>query len=241
MLDFELPLNLALMLLCYAYILAVIFVSGRMNKVLKISRRASRKFLHAMIGNLPFIIPFFTFNTFPLNFPFFVAAPFIIVTFLASPYSPYKKVTQRFRELADITEEGHHLGLVFYSVSYTCLALFFASKPYLIAVGVLPMAYGDAVASAVGEKWGKRRYKLFAGKSLEGSAAMFLTTFVGLMISAVYFSMFYPSLSATTHLAIFGIVALVAAVAEGFSPLGFDNLTVPFLSVLAFLYFGGGF
>ncbi|MBS7637928.1 hypothetical protein KEJ49_03425, partial [Candidatus Bathyarchaeota archaeon] len=93
------------MSLCYTYILAIIFVSGRMIKF-KISRRFSRKFLHVMIGNLSFIIPFFTYNTFPLNFPFFVAAPFIILTFLVSPYSPYKGVAGRFRELGDITEEG---------------------------------------------------------------------------------------------------------------------------------------
>ena len=240
MFDCELLLNLALMLLCYAYVLVIIFASGRMDKFLKISRKASRKFLHSMIGNLPFIIPFFTYNKLPLNFPLFVAAPFIIVTFLASPYSPLKNVTKRFRELADITEEGHHLGLVFYAVSYTFLALFFASKPYVIAVGVLPMAYGDAAASAVGEKWGRRRYRLFAEKSFEGSAAMFLVTFISLAASAAYFSMFYPP-SIMDNVLVFLAVALVATAAEGFSPLGFDNLTVPFFSVLAFLYFGGGF
>jgi len=239
MLDYELLLNLALMLLCYAYVLITIFVSGRLDKILKISRKTSRKFLHAMIGNLPFIIPFFTYNTFPLNFPFFVAAPFIVLTFLASPYSPFKNFTEHFRELADITEEGHQLGLVFYAVSYTFLALFFASKPYIIAAGVLPMAYGDAAASAVGERWGKRRYRLFAGKSFEGSAAMFLATFMSLVISAVYFSLFY-ALSMFGNIFVFLFVAFVAAIAEGFSPLGFDNLTVPFFSVLAFLYFGGG-
>ncbi|MGQ9623841.1 MAG: diacylglycerol/polyprenol kinase family protein [Candidatus Bathycorpusculaceae bacterium] len=240
MFDYELLLNLALMFLCYAYVLIIIFVSGKIDKILKISRKASRKFLHAMIGNLPFIIPFFTFNTFPLNFPFFVAAPFIVLTFLASPYTPFKNFTGRFRELADITEEGHHLGLVFYAVAYTFLALFFASKPYVIAAGVLPMAYGDAAASAVGERSGKRKYKLFAGKSLEGSAAMFLVTFTSLVASAAYFSMFYP-LSIFGNIFVFLFVAFVAAVAEGFSPLGFDNLTVPFFSVLVLLYFGGGF
>lgn len=240
MFDYGLLLNLALMLLCYAYVLTIIFVSGKMDKILKISRRASRKFLHAMIGNLPFIIPFFTYNVFPLNFPFFVAAPFIVLTFLASPYSPFKNFTERFRELADITEEGHHLGLVFYAVSYTFLALFFASKPYIIATGVLPMAYGDAAASEVGERWGRRRYKLFAGKSFEGSVAMFLVTFTSLVVSAAYFSMFY-ALPIFGNIVVFLFVAFVAAVAEGFSPLGFDNLTVPFFSVLVFLCFGGGF
>jgi phytol kinase len=237
--DFELLFNLALMLLCYAYILTVIFASGMMVKALKISRKASRKFLHVMVGNLSFIIPFYTFNTFPLNFPFFVAAPFIIVTFLASPHSPFKRISGCFKELSEITEEGHHLGLVFYSFSYTFLALFFASRPYLMAVGVLPMAYGDAAASAVGERWGRRRYKLLSLKSLEGSAAMFIVTFTILMMSSFYFSSF-SSPSTINNPFIFLIISLIASIVEALSPSGFDNLTVPLSSVLVYLHFTGG-
>jgi len=163
-------MNVLLVLLCYVYVLLVIVVSSRMDIVLHISRKASRKFLHAMIGNLPFIIPFFTANIYPV----LVAAPFILVTFLASPYSPFKGISKKMKGLADITEEGHHFGLILYAFSYTLLALFFASKPYVIAAGILPMAYGDAAASIVGEKYGRRKYRLLADKSLEGSAAMFL-------------------------------------------------------------------
>ncbi|MDH4221550.1 MAG: hypothetical protein OEV19_02290, partial [Candidatus Bathyarchaeota archaeon] len=80
----ELFANVILMILCYVYILFIIFVSGKMDKFLHISQKASRKFLHAMIGNLPFVIPFFTSSIYPV----LVAAPFIVVTFFASPYSP---------------------------------------------------------------------------------------------------------------------------------------------------------
>lgn len=197
--------------------------------------------MHVMIGNLSFIIPFFTYNRFPLNFPFFVAAPFIILTFLASPYSPYKGVAGRFRELVDITEEGHHLGLFLYAISYTLLALFFASRPHVMAVGVLPMAYGDAAASAVGERWGRRGYRILSGKSLEGTAAMLLVTFTSLMISAAYFSMFNTALSITNQTLVYLIAAFVASIVEGFSPSGFDNLTVPLSTVLIYLRLTGGF
>lgn len=197
--------------------------------------------MHVMIGNLSFIIPFFTYNRFPLNFPFFVAAPFITLTSLVSPYSPYKGVAGRFRELVEITEEGHHLGLFLYAISYTPLALFFASKPPVIAVGALPMAYGDAVASAVGEGWGKRRYKILSRKSLEGSAAMSLVTFTSLMISTAYSSMFNTKLSITNQTLAHLIAALVASIVEGFSPSRFDNLTIPLSTVPVYLRLSGGF
>jgi dolichol kinase len=235
----EIFTNLALLIACYAYILLIILISGKMDSVFHISRKSSRKFLHVMIGNLPLIIPFFSYNSFPLNFPFLVAAPFILVTFFASPYSPSKRVYEKMKSLSDITEEGHQLGLVFYAVSYTLLALLFSSKPYVIAAGVLPLAYGDASAALIGEKYGKRRYRIFAKKSLEGSIAMFFASFISLAVSMLFFSVLYSFPISNVMLAALS-VAFVAALAESLSPLGFDNITVPILSALAFLILSGG-
>ncbi len=231
----EVLLNILLMLFCYVYIMVVIWVSGRMDGVLRISKKASRKFLHAMIGNLPFIIPFFTSGIYPV----LVAAPFILVTFLASPYSPLGQVSGRMKGLADITEKGHSLGLVFYAVSYTFLALFFASKPHVIAAGILPMAYGDSAASTVGERYGRRRYKFFTGKSLEGSAAMFLASFLSLTVSIIFFSTRY-TFSVSDLIIPALATATLATLVESLSPKGFDNITVPALSALTFLSLSGG-
>lgn len=232
----EFFVNVVLVFVCYAYIALIIVVSSKMNKRSSIPQKYSRKFLHMMIGNLPFLIPFFTSNIYPVV----VAAPFIPITFFASPHSPIKSLSKKMKGLADITEEGHHLGLVFYSIAYTILALLFASGPSVavVAAGVLPMAYGDAAASLVGEKFGRWRYKLIVEKSVEGSAAMFFFSFVSFATSLAYFSMFYPSLFEKIYAAV--VVAAVATLAEGFSPLGFDNLTVPAFGALAFLLLNGG-
>jgi phytol kinase len=239
MLDDKLMMNIILLAICYAYILAVIVISGRNFKLLGSAGKYSRKFLHIMIGNLPLIIPFFTLNSFPLNFPFFVAAPFILVTFLTTPYSPSRTVSERLKGLTGITEDGHHLGLVYYAISYTILALLFASKPYIIAAGVLPMAYGDASAAIIGEKYGKRKYHFFTKKSLEGSAAMFVVSFLSIEVSLLFFSTLYSLPLIVLTMAAF-VVALVATLAEALSPLGFDNITVPLLGASVFLLFSGG-
>jgi len=231
----EVPVNVSLMLLCYLYILLIILVSNNMDKLLHIPRKTSRKFLHAMIGNLPFIIPFFTSNIYPVM----VAAPFILVTFLASPFSPCNCITRKIKGLADITEKGHNLGLIFYAISYTFLALFFASKAYIMAAGILPMAYGDAAASIIGERYGRREYRLIADKSLEGSAAMFFASFFSFTISLAFFSLLY-SFSFFDKFPIAIAVATVATAVEGLSPMGFDNLTVPTFSALTFLLLNGG-
>jgi len=229
--------NSALLVICYACVLLVIAVSGRLDSF-GVSRKSARKFLHMMIGNLPFLIPFFTFHSFPMNFPFFVAAPFILVTFLATPHSPMKGLGRKLGGLSGITEQGHQLGLVFYAVSYTLLALFFAAKPYVIAAGILPMAYGDASASIVGERHGVRRYRILADKSLEGSVAMFVVSFLSVSVSLLFFHIFYSFALPSLLLAALG-AAFVATAAEGLTPLGFDNVTVPLLSALAFLILGG--
>jgi phytol kinase len=230
----EVSWNILLMLLCYGYVLLIIIVSTKMPEILDVSQKTSRKFLHAMIGNLPFVIPFFTSNIYPV----LVAAPFILVTFLASPYSPIKN-RKRLGGLAGITEEGHPLGLVFYAVSYTLLAFFFASKPYVIAAGILPMAYGDSAASLVGERHGKRQYSLVANKSLEGSTAMFFASLLSLTVGLTFFFSMY-SLSVSAMILRVIPVVTVATLIEGISPKGFDNLSVPILGALTLWLLAGG-
>jgi len=192
-----------------------------------------------MIGNFVFIIPFFTFNEFPLNFPFFVAAPFVVITYLASPYSVIKRLNVKMHSLTAITEGGHHLGLFLYAISYTILAGLFASQPYLIAVGILPMAYGDASAALIGKKFGKHQYHIFAKKSLEGSLAMLIVTLTCLLAGGIFFS-FFTQIS-TISILIIGIgVATLSVIAEAVTPKGFDNITIPLLSVLLAIFLLGG-
>jgi len=227
--------DIFLMFLCYVYILLAIFVSSKMDRFLQVSRSVSGKFLHAMIGNLPFVLPFFSSNIYPV----LVAAPFILVTFFVTPYSPFERIRERFKDLADMTEEGHPLGAVFYAVSYTFLALFFGSAPCVVAAGVLPMAYGDSAASLVGERYGKRRFKVLADKSLEGSVAMFLASFCSLAIGLVFFSQLH-SFSVFERIFPALATATVATLVESFSPFGFDNLTVPVFGSVTFLFLDGG-
>ncbi len=235
MVNNKILVNILLMLLCYVYVVFIIFVTSKMDKILHISQKTARKFLHAMIGNLPFIIPFFTSKIYPV----LVAAPFILVTFLASPYSPSKLISRILKSLSELTEEGHHLGLVFYAISYTILAFLFASKPYIMAAGILPMAYGDSTASLVGERYGRRRYKLVADKSLEGSAGMFCASYLSLIISLIFVSVLYSFSVIDTMLPVF-VIAIIVTLVESLSPRGVDNLTVPISGALSFLMLAGG-
>jgi phytol kinase len=129
--------------------------------------------------------------------------------------------------------------LVFYAISYTLLALFFASQPYVVAAGILPMAYGDSAGSLVGERYGRRIYNLVACKSLEGSVAMFCGSLLSLTVGMIFFSRFYSLQVSNVILATVAAVA-VTTLAESISPRGLDNLTVPILGALTFLLLARG-
>ncbi len=227
--------NLPVMLACYGYVAALIVVAGRLGGHPSVPRGVGRKFLHAMIGNLPLAMPFFTDSL----FPFLVACPFIAVTFLVSPYSPWPGFSARMRGLSDLTGEGHGTGLVLYAVSYSALALLYGTRPYVVAAGVLPMAYGDSAAALLGTAYGRHRFKVYEVKSLEGCLGMFTGSLLSMLAGMAYFSRIYGFSLQAQALPVLAVAA-VATVAEAVSPRGLDNLTVPALGALTFIALGGG-
>jgi dolichol kinase len=206
------------LLFVYGYVAILLLIS---EKVLYKHPKFSRKFLHIMVGNILFILPLF--NTWWVM-TFLAAAPFILLTYLMSPYSPIKSVKDK------ISESGHGLGLVYYAISWTILAFFFFDQPWIIAVGIAAMSYRDGIASLVGQRYGKRKYNVFGdNKSFEGSAAMFLTLIFALGIVLAYYNVF------PVNYFIIIIVAFVATVLEGITPKGLDNLTACFGAVVTYL------
>jgi phytol kinase len=185
----------------------------------------SRKFLHIMTGNIAFILPLFETREIMV---FLAAGPFILFTFLMSPYSPIKSMRGK------TSEAGHGLGLVYYAITWTVLAYVFFDHREIIAMGILAMSYGDGLASLIGIKYGKRKYTVFKDtKSYIGSIAMFLCTFLLLVIAV----MFYAELLTTRAVAYLLCIAGVATVVEGITPLGLDNLSVPFVVAVMYWFF----
>lgn len=212
-------------------ILGLVFVYGYVIILLIISEKFlgkyvnfSRKFLHIMVGNVLFILPIFdTWWVMSL----LAAAPFIVLTFLMSPYSPIKSIRNR------MSESGHGLGLVYYSISWTVMALLFFNQPWIIAIGIAAMSYGDGMASLIGMKYGKRKYNLTGDvKSFEGSAAMFLVLLVTLVIVLFYYQV-------NINLSVIVAVALVATILEGITPKGLDNISASLGAVATYLLMVG--
>lgn len=204
------------LVLVYGYVILLIVIS---EKVLNKHPNISRKFLHIMVGNILFILPLFQSRW---VMALLTAAPFILLTFLISPYSPLK-IKDR------ISSSGHGLGLVYYAISWTVLALLFFDQPWIIAVGIAAMSYGDGMASLIGMKYGKIKYNALGDtKSLEGSLTMFVVLIVALSVVLLYYSVPFQPL-------VIVCVALVATILEGITPKGLDNLTACFSAVATYI------
>jgi phytol kinase len=185
----------------------------------------SRKFLHIMTGNIAFILPLFETREI---MAFLAAGPFILFTFLMSPHSPIKSMRGK------TSEAGHGLGLVYYAITWTVLAYVFFDHREIIAMGILAMSYGDGLASLIGIKYGERKYTVFKDtKSYVGSVAMFVCTFLLLIIALLFYTVPVTGRAVAYLLCMAG----VATVVEGITPLGLDNLSVPFVVALMYWFF----
>ncbi len=207
----------------YIYV-ALIFVIAEM--VLKTKPEVSRKFLHIMIGNMIFAMPFFS-DAWVMVW--FLTLPITIILFFLTEYSPIKIENS-------VTESGHALGLFFYAGIWTILIAVFSKQIWIVALAIVPMVYGDGFAALIGQKFGKIKYTVFGGtKSLEGSLTMFvITTVMSVFVWMVFTTIGYPM----PEFNLFYIIAIsaVATVCEALSYGGIDNLSVPALtSILYYL------
>jgi phytol kinase len=207
----------------YIYVsVLIIFTEKVLSKKYPVQ---SRKFLHIMTGNIAFILPLFETREI---MAFVAAGPFILFTFLMSPYSPIKSIRGK------TSEAGHGLGLVYYAITWTVLAYVFFDHREIIAMGILAMSYGDGLASLIGIKYGERKYTVFKDtKSYVGSIAMFVCTFLLLIIALLFYSMPITGRVVAYLLCMSGVATMV----EGITPLGLDNLSVPFVTAVMYWFF----
>jgi len=214
--------DIAGVLLVYIYVAILLIIS---EKLLDKYPEISRKFLHIMTGNIAFLLPVFATRE---MMAFVAAGPFIVFTFLMSPYTPIKKIRGK------TSAAGHGMGLVYYAITWTILAYLFFDDMVVIAIAILAMSYGDGFASIIGIKYGKKKYNVFGDeKSYIGSFAMFIFTFITIIVALLYYAIPITNFVIIVLL----LIAFIAAVVEGLTPKGLDNLTVPFVSVFVYWYF----
>lgn len=138
-------------------------------------------------------------------------------------------------------EAGHILGPVYYSISITVLVAIFTLVEgllpyiYIPMIALTTMFWGDGLGAPVGKKYGKHKYRTLGGtRSLEGSLAVFVGSFIGALFAAWFFGVLnFQVFADIQKMIILSIIAAVTTtVVEAVSPSGYDNFSIPFLGTL---------
>ena len=113
---------------------------------------------------------------------------------------------------------------------------------WLVLTSIYAWGFGDAAAALVGKRWG--RHKIHLGhadnhKSLEGSAAMFVTS----LVSVAFLLVLRGGLNAAGYVIVPIVTALVSTIAELYSKGGYDTVVCPLSAMVVLLpmihIFGG--
>lgn len=232
-------------ILVYAYFAIVFFAVERLWPG---DRAVGRKILHIAMGNIVFILILFDswyaevlIAASALLFSLLITQRMQLYFLSRLTVSPGKETILRkaYRKaitklsLVSASDAGNEWGLVYYCLMFTALAGLFAKTPVVVAVGMLPLAYGDGLGAVVGRKLGRHPYRIIDKKSIEGSLAVLLGTAVSLTAGMAYYGIPLPTAAAMAT-----VIGLAVMAVEAVSPRGLDNLAIPIAAVLIFLSSG---
>ncbi len=212
------------------YVVAVIGVGEVLRRLAGRGGEFTRKLVHIFIGL--WIIP----TIFLFRHWYWAIVPPALATINNS-----LSLRRNFMKSIEKRERLDYGTVLFPASFIVCLAAFFpTAHPEAAAAGIVVMALGDAAAGAFGRKFGRHVYTfLGAKKSFEGSAAMFVVSFIAVFATLAVFKV-PAQAAALTAL----VLSAVGTVVEAAGKHGLDNLTVPVVcSTLAFVMlraFSGG-
>ena len=207
---------------------AVIGIAEVIRRIMNWSSGATRKLVHILVGVLVATTPFVLESMWPM-----------IILGIAFTFIDYFAIRKNLLKVMHGSKRRSY-GTVFYPISFIILtATLWENQKFILIVSMLIMALADATAAIVGEHAKKPKIlKLdLEQKSLQGSIAMFLTTFFILLLSFLAANQLeFFDFSIASILFISSIVGVVATCAEVLSFNGSDNLSVPLASAFTLYY-----
>lgn len=138
-----------------------------------------------------------------------------------------------------LVEKGKHEVItsfvMLFGLMTVLLAVFWGgfgdSYRYIVVAAIMAWGPGDAAAAIVGKTWGKHKVsgaRIEGTKSLEGTVAMGVTSFICTFATLLAMS----GMDTGMALALSAVIAPVAALVELFTKHGLDTVTVPIVSSL---------
>jgi len=198
---------------------ALILMADLIRKLMRLPVESSRKMVHLLTGLLVASTPFLLQSMWPMVA---LGTLFALIDYIAIKRGLFQGMhdTQR-----------RSFGTVFYPVSFVVLVLLLWNHNRLVLVtSMLILAIADTVAAAVGQHVSNPKFYHFGSerKTLQGSLAMAVMTFLIVVGCLFGFRKLYPLEIGLLYAAWTGLVlALIATASEAISFKGSDNLTIP--------------
>lgn len=222
------------LILC-GYFLSCATVAILCRKTLKIENEIFRKILHYILLGSVFVFTcaYKTWWKSALSCVAFIVLVYPILCIAERSQSYSETVTERKK--GELKSSLILVFLTFAAVISLCWGLFL-NKHTVIAV-ILCWGVGDSFAALIGKRLGKR--KIYKNKTLEGSLAMAITSFITVFIVFIAAGLLPWYLSLVTAF----FAAITVSVIELFTPNGFDTVTCPLGAaaiIIFFLFIFGG-
>ena len=209
-------------------ILSILAVSELLRKRYNKPPESTRKFIHICVGLVVSICPFI----FKVNYQLITLSIIFIAinTFLIS----------KNKVLSMNSIERFSYGTIYFPLSVLLLAIFFWDKPISYFLSVAILTFSDPIASAIGSRSQYHFKPWIDEKSIDGSLAMFCSSFLIVLIGTdtmarYYDSSFYLPFYILIGLALF--TSLCATLSEMISNEGSDNLSIPLISFFSYEIF----
>ena len=195
----------------YILIYGLLFLSFEvLQKTTFLSSGATRRMIHITSALIALSFP----KHLTLNQILFICLFFLV----------FLLVSKRIALLESIHKvERKTWGEIYFPIGIALMAwAFLPAHVRNYEITVLIYGISDVSANLIGTHYGKHSFSIFkCKKSWEGSTAFFISIFIILTIFRI-------------SLPIAAGISLVTTLAEGFSPFGLDNLTIPMVISILF-------
>jgi phytol kinase len=206
--------NLVGLIIAFSYIFAMIGLAEGLRRWRGYGSGFTRKVIHIGVGMLSWLVPLLFDSPWPFVFACFV---FVVINFLDYKYGFMAAMASSDRS---------NLGTVYFPIAAAVVALLFWQEPPLMVGALMPLTWGDGLASVIGQAYGRTSYVVFGHRrTLQGSAGFFimggLFTWLALWITSGT-----PDLAPLEAILPAVVVMAATTLTEAVSPWGLDNLTV---------------
>jgi phytol kinase len=125
-----------------------------------------------------------------------------------------------------------NLGTVYFPLAAGIVAYLFWQQPPLMVAALMPLTWGDGLASVVGRAYGRHPYSVYSSRrTLEGSAGFFSFSFLFTWL-ALWLISGPPGITPLAAVLPALIISLTTALVEAVSIWGLDNLTITAVAIL---------